>query len=70
MHTYRTYAYLVGMLLVKSHDRADRVRAAMLCRGFRGRFYDLSEFNMRSSDVFILIIMLLVVTLIGIVQWT
>jgi cobalt/nickel transport system permease protein len=70
MHTYRTYAYLVGMLLVKSHDRADRVRAAMLCRGFKGRFYDLSEFNIRSTDVFILIIMLLVVTLIGLMQWT
>jgi cobalt/nickel transport system permease protein len=70
MHTYRTYAYLVGMLLVKSYDRAERVRAAMLCRGFKGRFYDLSEFNLRSADIIILILMLLVVTLVGFLQWT
>ena len=33
IHTYRTYSYLIGMLLVKSYERAERVRAAMLCRG-------------------------------------
>jgi len=69
-HTYKTYAYLVGMLLVKSHDRAERVRSAMLCRGFKGRFYDLREFNLRSSDVFIFILMLMSVTLIVLLQWT
>jgi len=69
-HTYRTYAYLVGMLLVKSHDRAERVRAAMLCRGFRGKFYDLSEFNPKSSDLIFLLIMLLTVTGICLLQWT
>jgi cobalt/nickel transport system permease protein len=36
LHTYKTYAYLVGMLLVKSYDRAKRVQAAMLCRGLIG----------------------------------
>jgi cobalt/nickel transport system permease protein len=69
LHTYRSYAYLVGMLLVKSHDRAERVRAAMLCRGFRGRFYNLSEFSMGISDLIILIIMLMAVSGIGILQW-
>ena len=69
LHTYRSYAYLVGMLLVKSHDRAERVRAAMLCRGFRGRFYDLSQFSMGISDLIILIIMLMAVSGVGIFQW-
>jgi cobalt/nickel transport system permease protein len=45
LHTYRTYAYLVGMLFVKAVDRAERVRWAMLCRGFKGRFYSLQEFK-------------------------
>ena len=69
IHTYRTYAYLVGMLLVKSHDRAQRVRAAMLCRGFRGRFYDLSEFSFKTSDMVMMLLMLTAVFGIGLLQW-
>jgi cobalt/nickel transport system permease protein len=38
LHTWRTYGYLAGMLLIRSLDRADRVLAAMKCRGFRGSF--------------------------------
>jgi cobalt/nickel transport system permease protein len=44
LHTYRAYGYLVGMLLVRSFDRSERVVAAMKCRGFRGRFYLLDHF--------------------------
>jgi len=44
-HTYRTYGYLVGMLLVRSFDRSERVLGAMKCRGFRGRFYLLDHFR-------------------------
>ncbi len=43
-HTYRTMGYLVGMLLVRSLDRAERIVAAMKCRGFRGHFYLLDHF--------------------------
>jgi cobalt/nickel transport system permease protein len=53
LHTYRTYAYLVGMLFVKAVDRAERVRWAMLCRGFQRRFYSLQEFRAgRGSVIF------------------
>ena len=58
------------MLLVKSHDRAERVRAAMICRGFKGKFYDLKEFSFRSSDLIIMIFMLLAIIGIGFLQWT
>ncbi len=50
-HTYRSYGYLVGMLLVRSHDRAERILAAMKCRGFRGRFYLLDHFAFSRCDV-------------------
>lgn len=70
MHTYRTYAYLVGMLLVKSHDRAERVRAAMLCRGFRGKFYDLSQLTLKTSDVAVMALMMSAVLALGLLQWT
>lgn len=49
-HTYRTYAWLVGMLLVKSWDRAERVFGAMRCRGFQGRFYSLTTFTTSTKD--------------------
>jgi cobalt/nickel transport system permease protein len=49
-HTYRTFGSLVGMLLVRSFDRADRIVAAMKCRGFRGRFYVLHHFVLARRD--------------------
>ncbi len=50
LHTYRTYAYLAAMLLVRSHDRAERVFQAMLCRGFHGVFYSLKTFSWQRRD--------------------
>ncbi len=44
LHTYRTYAYLVGMIFVRAAERADQVYRAMRCRGFNGRFYCLADF--------------------------
>jgi cobalt/nickel transport system permease protein len=43
-HTYRAYGYLVGMMLVRSFDRSERVLAAMKCRGFRGQYFLLDHF--------------------------
>ena len=37
LHSYTSYAQLMGMLLVRSLDRAERVREAMLCRGYAGK---------------------------------
>jgi len=45
LHTYKTYAHIIGMLLVRSAVRADRVYNAMVCRGFKSKFYCLHEFN-------------------------
>jgi cobalt/nickel transport system permease protein len=45
LHTYKTYASIVGMLFVRSALRADRVYKAMLCRGFKRKFYCLYEFK-------------------------
>lgn len=44
LHTYRSYAYLVGMLFVRAASRAERVHQAMCCRGFNGRFHSLALF--------------------------
>ncbi|MFG1418431.1 cobalt ECF transporter T component CbiQ [Xanthobacter albus] len=42
-HTWRSYGNLVGMLLVRALDRAQRIEEAMLCRGYNGRFPHLAE---------------------------
>jgi cobalt/nickel transport system permease protein len=70
IHTYKTYAYLVGMLLVRSVDRAERVRNAMVCRGFTGRLYSLSEFSLKTSDIISFIVMVGCVLCLGILEWT
>ena len=50
IHTYKTYAYVVGMLFVRSALRADRVYNAMLCRGFKRKFYSLHEFSTGKTE--------------------
>lgn len=50
-HTYRSFGYLVGMLLVRSLDRSERILAAMKCRGFRGQFHLLDHFAFSVRDV-------------------
>lgn len=51
LHTYKTYAYLVGMLLVRSYSRAEQVYKAMICRGFQHKFYCLYEFKADRRDL-------------------
>jgi cobalt/nickel transport system permease protein len=49
--TYRTIGQVAGTLLVRSHDRAERVSQAMRCRGFDGCFRSLNQFSTRPIDV-------------------
>ena len=43
LHTWRSVGYLFGMLLVRGIERAERILAAMRCRGFQGHFYPMTE---------------------------
>ncbi|MCD4715936.1 MAG: cobalt ECF transporter T component CbiQ [Desulfobacterales bacterium] len=70
MHTYRTYAYLIGMLFVRASERAERVHQAMVCRGFKGKFYCLREFSFSGLDFVWSALMALAVIGLGIVEWT
>lgn len=51
IHTYKSYAYLVGMLLVNSYERGRRIRAAMVCRGFTGTFPSFDSPRIRQYDI-------------------
>ncbi|GAB6165105.1 cobalt ECF transporter T component CbiQ [Thermostilla marina] len=50
-HVYRAFGYLIGMLLVRSLERSERVARAMRLRGFRGRFYLLDHFHFHWIDL-------------------
>lgn len=69
IHTYRTYAYLVGMLFVRASNRAARVYNAMKCRGFKGTFYTLYEFPPHRRNTIFSAVMGCVILCIVILEW-
>jgi cobalt/nickel transport system permease protein len=69
LHTYRSYAYLAAMLLVRSFDRAERVFAAMRCRGFAGTFYSLKSFSWQRRDGIFLALSLLALLALLSLEW-
>jgi cobalt/nickel transport system permease protein len=69
LHTYRSYAYLAAMLLVRSYDRADRVYQAMRCRGFHGTFYSLRTFSWQRRDRIFLVLSLLALAVVLYLEW-
>jgi cobalt/nickel transport system permease protein len=50
-HSYRVVGAVTGTLLVRGHERAERVAQAMRCRGFDGTFRSLAAFGTRAADV-------------------
>ncbi len=69
IHTYRSYAYLVGMLLVRSYERSKRIYQSMLCRGFNGKFHTLYHFESKPRELVSAAMMATFVLLIAIGQW-
>jgi cobalt/nickel transport system permease protein len=65
MHCYRSYGYLVGMMLVRAMDRSERIMAAMKCRGFTGQMPVIAQFRMTMADAqFIILFGTILVSLI------
>lgn len=50
-HTFRTFGFLTGQLLVRSVNRSERIMEAMKCRCFRGRFYILTPCRIEIADI-------------------
>jgi cobalt/nickel transport system permease protein len=69
VHTYRSYAYLMGILLVRSYDRAERIYNAMLCRGFHGKYYTLTRFSLKTGDFVYLLLMFAIIFGLLLIQW-
>jgi cobalt/nickel transport system permease protein len=58
IHTYRTYAFMIGGIIVKSYERAEDIYRAMLCRGFKGYFPLLEHFETKRRDIIFFILSL------------
>jgi cobalt/nickel transport system permease protein len=67
LHSYRTIGQVAGTLLVRSHERSERVGQAMRCRGFDGEFRSLDDFRTARSDV--LFFAAIVVYALGLIVW-
>lgn len=50
-HTYRSFGYLVGMMLVRAVERSERILEAMKCRGFNGQFPLIDTLAFSKSDI-------------------
>ena len=68
LHSYQSYAYLVGMLFVHASVRADRVSKAMKCRGFTGIFHSLRQFDPNPGNLLFTVIMSLIIILMTTVE--
>ena len=69
-NTYRTYAYVIGMLFVRAAARAERVHQAMLCRGFKGKFYSLQEFQINSASWAFAVMMTAIIAGLALMEWS
>jgi len=59
LHSYRTYAFLAGMLFVRASFRAKRVYHAMRCRGFQEKFHTLDVYPSNGLNYPFLCLMIL-----------
>ena len=49
-HTWRSMGYLIGMLLIRSLERSERIVDAMKCRGYKGQFYLMDDTVLAQQD--------------------
>ncbi len=65
LHTWRTFGYLFGMLLVRSLERSERIMMAMKCRGFKGQLYLLDEIRWQTRDNYCSLLGAMILGLLG-----
>lgn len=70
LHSYKTYAYLAGMLFVRASIRAKRVYQAMLCRGFNQKFHTLEIHTPSIKNTIFLALSVVIALLLIIIEHT
>ncbi|WP_068086560.1 cobalt ECF transporter T component CbiQ [Polycladidibacter stylochi] len=69
LHTYKSVGYLVGMMLVRSLDRSERILAAMKCRGFTGTIPLLDTMQFTKRDKVFALMVLFFALLLIVMEW-
>jgi len=59
LFSYKVYANVIGMLIVKCFDRAEKLKNSMILRNFQGRIYQSKKENFSKVDFLILFSVLL-----------
>ncbi len=67
--TYRSYAYLLAMLMVRSLERAERVMDAMKCRGFKGTFHACRRLTFHRRDAVFCSVSVAVLAVLMFLEW-
>ncbi len=69
LYTYRTFAYLAGMIFVRASARAESIQKAMRCRGFNGKFYSLHRLRFSLVDTAWAVFMVIIIIGLEIMEW-
>jgi cobalt/nickel transport system permease protein len=68
-HTLRSIGNLLGILLVRSFDRADRIYKAMLLRGYDGSLHVKNEFRLKKLDLLFALSIAIAIGTVIMTQW-
>jgi len=67
LHSWRSVGYLLGMLLVRSMERSERVVNAMKCRGYTGQLHLFDNMKFKHMDqlffAFALVLLVVIVSI-------
>ena len=58
IHTYRSIGNMVGMLLLRAHERSQAIYQAMTLRAFQGKFWTFHHFHWNKADSLLSILLL------------
>lgn len=67
LHGYTTIGHVIGTMLVRNQERAERVAQAMRCRGFAGQFRQIKDFQTLRTDYLYLALLLMALV---VLPWT
>ena len=69
LSSLKTIGSLVGMLLVHSFERTERIRDAMVSRGYNGRVKTLDEFTLSAKDFIKASLIIAIALLLNLFRW-
>ena len=54
--TYKTYAYLIAITILRAYEKGETVHKALILRGFQGKFPNLYPFKFSQLDLYLTLI--------------